>query len=642
MSKVKETKKKIKSKIEVIKKINDDPKFLSDSLYDKYLTDLPSSDELYGKKINDFTEKRKTKNENNKNIIGEIIDIFENFTTSNKKEETSTEEIAESSNRFRYKDKLKQHSLESSKIVLGKSKGIILDNVKKLFFVGENICGTEKSIPEESIITLDPKEFDFLNLLTIIPTSSMGQIVYEPLTSTGKEKVNRNIYNSFTDSNGYTFVSNSDVELFTMNWNTNSQQFTVSNFMDNMEEQKVDRFFDEYYSSIELPDIQELIKTTMLLTIQGDGSETPLFNKSINNLDRLLKKLFAICGTPTKRNDLSKQSPIDQFDENDEDPDFYFDFEDVEGIDLDNEDNRFRKVMKFTDCNNFEVPVNTTIINDFIYQSTKKNTNDLINDTLSRMATDVYIKSESSIPQSNFNLSLINTFILNVPKALIMNVLTPKVILPITLIYKMFKQTQVFEDVKIMMRSLSKMFYNIIKDMFWLYIRTFWRFVKKDLINYIRSLVIRILKNKHKRYVLIISTLISILSKILEDGIDNCEDLFNTILNTIDTALSAGGPFIVPGLLLSLSDSLPGYSQDRAFMNISERLDAAGISLEPIYGEDNDILSLVKSIVDGNTEEMDTNSFIKVVLKPSVIPVPPGGGGAIVPPGTISAVGKWF
>lgn len=642
MSKVKETKKKIKSKIEVIKKINDDPKLLSDSLYDKYLDDLPSSDELYGKKIDDFFEKRKTKNENNKNIIGEIIDIFENFTTSNKKEETSTEEVAESSNRFRYKDKLKQHSIESSKIVLGKSKSIILDNVKKLFFVGENICGTEKSIPEGSSITLDPKEFDFLNMLTISPTSSMGQIVYEPVTSTGKEKVNRNIYNSFTDSNGYTFVSNSDVELFTMNWNTNSQQFTVSNFMDNIVEQKVDRFFDDYYSSIELPDIQHIIKTTMLLTIQGDGSETPLFNKSINDLDRLLKKLFAICGTPTKKNDLSKQSPIDQFDENDEDPDFYFDFEDVEGIDLDNEDNRFRKVMKFTDCNNFEIPVNTTIINDFIYQSTKKNTNDLINDTLSRMATDAYVKSESSIPQSNFNLSLLNTFILNVPKALIMNVLTPKIILPITLIYKMFKQTQVFEEVKVMMRNLSKMFYNIIKDMFWLYIRTFWKFVKRDLTNYIKSLVIRILKNKHKRYVLIISTLIAILSKILEEGIDNCEDLFNTILNAIDTALSTGGPFVVPGLLLSLSDTLPGYSQDRAFMNISERLEAAGISLEPIYGEDNDILSLVKSIVDGNTEEMDTNSFIKVVLKPSVIPVPPGGGGAIVPPGVISAVGKWF
>lgn len=640
MSKVKESKNKIKSKIEVIKKINDDPKSLSDSLYDKYLTDLPSSDELYGKKIDDFFEKRKTKNENNKNIISEVIDIFENFMSVNKKDETSTEEDVEPSDKFTYKNKLKQHSLESSKIVLGKSKGIILDNVKKLFFVGENICGTNKTIANNASVTLEPKEFDFLNMLTINPTTSMGQIVYEPTTSTGKEKVNLNLYNSFTSTGGYTFVSNSDIELFTMNWNSNSQEFTVSNFLDNISERRVDTFFDDYYSSIELPDIQHIIKTTMLMTLQGDGSETPLFNKSLNDLDRLLKKIFAICGTPTKRNDLSKQSPVDQFDENDEDVEFYFNFEDVEGIDLDNEDNRFRKVMKFTDCNNFEVPVNKTIINDFIYLSTKKNTTDLVNDTLSRTATDAYVKSGSSIPQSNFNLSLLNTFILNIPKALVMTVLTPKILLPIAIIYKMFKQTPNIEDVKIMMRSLSKLFYNIIKDMFWLYIRTFWKFVKRDLTNYLKTLVTKILKNKHKRYVLIITTLISILTKILEDGIDNCEDLFNTILNAIDTALSVGGPFVIPGLLLSLSDTLPGYSQDRAFMNISERLEAAGISLEPIYGEDNDILSLVKSIVDGNTEEMDTNSFIKVVLKPSVLPGPTGG--AFVPPGSISAVGKWF
>lgn len=640
MSKVKESKKKIKSKIEVIKKINDNPKVFSESLYDKYLSDLPSSDELYGKKIDDFFEKRKTKNENNKNIISEIIDIFENFVTVNKKDETSNEKDVEPSDRFTYKNKLKQHSLETSKIVLGRSKNIVLDNVKKSFFVGENICGTNKTIPNNTSITLEPKEFDFLNMLTINPSTPMGQIVYESPSSTGKEKVNLNLYNSFTSPSGYTFVSNSEIELFTMNWSSNAQEFTVTNFLDNVLERKVDTFFDDYYSSIELPDINHIIKTTMLMTLQGDGSETPLFNKSLNNLDRLLKKIFAICGTPTKRNELSKQSPIDQFDENDEDVEFYFNFEDVEGIDLDNEDNRFRKVMKFTDCNNFEVPVNKTIINDFIYLSTKKNTSDLVNDTLSRTATDAYVKSESSIPQSNFNLSLLNTFILNIPKALVMSVLTPKMILPIVLVYKMFRETTEIEDVKIIMRKLSKLFYNIITDLFWLYIRTFWRFVKRDLINFVNSLVIRILKNKHKRYVLIITTLISILNKILENGIDNCEDLFNTILNTIDGALSAGGPFVIPGLLLSLSDTLPGYSQDRAFMNISERLEAAGISLEPIYGEDNDILSLVKSIVDGNTEEMDTNSFIKVVLKPSIIPGPTGG--AIVPPGAITAVGKWF
>ena len=51
MSKVKDTTNKVKGKIEAIKKINDNPNSSADKLYDKYLKDLPSSDELFGKKV---------------------------------------------------------------------------------------------------------------------------------------------------------------------------------------------------------------------------------------------------------------------------------------------------------------------------------------------------------------------------------------------------------------------------------------------------------------------------------------------------------------------------------------------------------------------------------------------------------------
>ena len=42
MSKLKDTKVRLQSKLEVIKKINDDPNSLVDSLSDKFLKDLPS------------------------------------------------------------------------------------------------------------------------------------------------------------------------------------------------------------------------------------------------------------------------------------------------------------------------------------------------------------------------------------------------------------------------------------------------------------------------------------------------------------------------------------------------------------------------------------------------------------------------
>jgi hypothetical protein len=190
------------------------------------------------------------------------------------------------------------------------------------------------------------------------------------------------------------------------------------------------------------------------------------------------------------------------------------------------------------------------------------------------------------------------------------------------------------------MKRLSKLFNLIITNLFWKFIREFWKLVKVDLIAFVLKLAKKILKNKYKRYVVIITALIALLTKILEEGIDNCFDLFNTILTTIQTSLAARSPFNVPGILLGLSESLPGYSQDRAFINITERLEAAGISMAPLFGEGNDIPQLIKSIIDGNTEEMDSNSFIKVSNQLITIPSPVGP--IIIPPGILNSAGKMF
>ena len=51
MSKVKRLRNEIKSKIEVIKKINDDPKLTTDNLYDIYADGITKTDKLLQTKI---------------------------------------------------------------------------------------------------------------------------------------------------------------------------------------------------------------------------------------------------------------------------------------------------------------------------------------------------------------------------------------------------------------------------------------------------------------------------------------------------------------------------------------------------------------------------------------------------------------
>lgn len=377
------------------------------------------------------------------------------------------------------------------------------------------------------------------------------------------------------------------------------------------------------------------------MTIQGDGSDNPLFNKGMNNVNRLLQKLMAVCGSPNRKDELKNQNAVDMFNETDEDIESYFDFDDVEGIDLDDEDSKFRKVLKFVDCGNFETPVNPSTIEDFVFFTKKKPLNELVDSTLSRTANQAFLDSNSGIPLVNFNLNLMNLFILNLPKALISSLLTPKIFLPILIVYKVIKGiTNQSIDVKVLMRMLSKLFNEIIKQLLWKFLKEFWRLVKIDLMAYVMKIVKKILKNKSKRYLTIIKALIAFLLKALETKIDNCYALFSAIFSAITAALSASVSLQVPNVLLLFSDALPGYSQDRAFMNAMERISASGVKTEAIFGETNNIGTIVKSLIDGHTEEMDTNSFIKITLKGGALPGP--SGGAAIIPGTIAGVGKLF
>jgi hypothetical protein len=640
MSKVKNTKNKLKSKIEAIKKINDEPQGSVDSLYDKYFSNVPTSEDLYGNKLDDFLEKRRSKKDNKTNIFEDIMDIADSILSSNTKRiknqlEGESESPTEPTKSIP-KRRLRLHAETASQITLENSKEIILDNVKKHFFASDGICGTDQTITIDSL-NLKPQEFDFLNVLTVDPNSATGRIVYEPTASSLKAKVNTNLYASF----GGTFFDMRNTagdSLFEMIWDVSNQEWNLSGLTTNVVDLKVEEFLNDYYSSIELPDIEHIIKTSMLMTIQS-GESNPLLEKGLNNVNRLLNKLMSVCGSSTNRNNLSNQTAVDLFDENDQDMELYFDFDDVEGIDLDDEDNRYRKVLKFTDCNNFEAPVNKTMLEDFVYLGYRKNTGDLVDSTINRAATDAYLQSNGSIPQSQFNLNILNLYILNLPKALLMSAFSPKIFLPIIVMYKILKVgVSEVVDVVLSMKNLSKLFIAIVKDLFWFFLREFWRLIKVDLLAFVMTLVTKILKNKYKRYIVIITALIAILTQIVEDGIDNCFAIFTTILSTIQLALSSNPPFNIPGILLGLSDRLPGYSQDRAYLNIVERLENAGISTGPIFGEDNNLPLIIKSIIDGNAEEIDTNSFVSVSNKEIIIPTP--FGPVLIPPGLLNSSGK--
>ena len=629
-SKLKDQKAKIKSKIESVKRIADDGEKSFKEKSDKFLKDLPTTDSLFGKQLSDFSKKINKKKENKKDIFGELIDTVEGFLGTNNKIEINEKSTT--------KQRLRQHTNDSVHETLKSSKQIVMDSVKKVLFAGDGICGINSTLI--SGVTISPSEFDFMNVLTVSPVSNSGKIVYEDSRDRGLVKMNQLLYSGFTT--GQTFTTKDGSTLFNFNWDQGSQKYTFSNL--NTATPNVNEFLTSYYSNIEFLDISGVTKTAMLMTLQGDGTEPPLFDKGFNDLNRLLSKLCALCNNPTSNG--TNQNTTNQFNENDEDIEFYFDFDNLEGIDLDDENSRYKKVLRFKDCYNFESESDTSHFEDFVYLSSKKNLNDAVNNALLNAASAAHDTSDSSIPLDNFHLSLLNTFILNLPKALIGSVLSPKYMLPIVLVYKSVVSGAggLVESAKVIMKKLSKLFNEIIKNLLWKFLAEFWKRIKIDLLNFLQKLALKILKNKAKRYFVIITALIALLTKLLEAGLDNCDSLFKLITQAIDLALKGGaigvGPQI-PGFLLGLSHFLPGYSADRAYLNVTEKLESSGISVGNIFGETNNLNSLVKSIIDGHTEETDANSFIQVSTQEVIIPTP-FGLPIIIPPGIINSSGKMF
>lgn len=631
MSKVKKLRREIKSKLEIVKKIQDDPKKSTDDLYDLYLGNQ-DLDKKLASSIDGLKSKlKRKKNDNKDDIFGSIIDIASDFLSS------KTNKIPVKENdKLLSSNKIKKYALESANVTVKDSKNIVKESVKEVLFVDSesSICGVDTNMPQDTM-TLSPKEFDFLNVLQNDPTSKVGILMYEEESPTyGDIKMDRDLYGAF--SSNYTFTSKSGNNLFDLSWDTTNQQYNVTGLKQGVDI-KVSQFLDDYYDSIEDPKIEHVIKNAMLMTLKGDGENPQVVDMSLNKLNMLCSKLFKICGSSTEGSGLI-QTTSQQFSENDQDISSYFDFNDVEGIDIDDEDARYRKVLRFIDCGNFEVPSPQNSFEDFVYLSSG-DLDSLVDSTLENVALNTSLSVGDNNLFQNINLELVNLFILNVPKALVSSVLSPKIFFPLAVAWKQIKGAA--GDVVELIKKLSKLVYTIIKKLFWKFLNGFWQRIKNDLLNFISQIGQRILKNKYKHYVRIITSIISLLRSLLAQGFDNCLAIFQAILAAVKGALNLpGGKINVPGFLLGFADLLPGYSADRAYMNAAERMAAAGLNVGTIYGEANEYLIMTKAIIEGMSEEMDNNSFIKASNKMVTIPSPVGP--IIIPPGIINSSGKLF
>ena len=621
---LREKEKQIKSKFKAIQQANSTNTGVTDSLgkFDNTVENLQGQ---IASTLDSFKSKAKKKLPNNENIFERISGDLEQILPKKNNESL-----------------LRTATRQSIKQTADLIKPIFMANIRKFFFANDSDlgCGTSTVVPYSGL-TISPKEFDYYDILQIDPLSNLGKIVYEDTISGNKVKMNRAFYDTF-NSNSYIFKAQDETILFNMTWDGTIQKYRLDGL--NNGSITVDQFITKYYESIEFPKIADVFKAAFTMAIPSSNTAIANSTNFETNISRMVKSLEKIMGYCDNRKETLKQNAVDQFDENNVDIFSFFDFDDVEGIDLDDEDRRNRRVLKFVDCNNYELPVNQDIVEDFAFFASTKSEYAVVeafDNAMAKFAKEASV-GDTNIPFPNFSLSLAFASIKYLPKALMSVVLSPKFIFPIAVFWKMLKEagSNAIVNIKTLMKNVGKFIHDTLRDIFNKFLEIFWKIIKPQLAQVLKDLIKRIMKNSKSKMKTIILALIDILAMALPFlGVKNCADFYNAILQLL-SYVRTGVNQNINGLLLQLSKRLPGYSEDRATMNVGEFLEANGIQTGDLYGKENNVMKFVSSILKGHQKEMDENSFVQVSLDYAQIPVAPMGGAAVIPPGVLKAHGK--
>lgn len=610
-------------------------KTLSENKTDEFNQFTKNLDSSFDEKLNQFGSNIGAFADKNKKKLPNVSNLFDTLSNDLQKVLKIDPKNGESV--------LRRITRESVNDTTKEIKNVVVDNLKKVLFANDTNfgCGISTPMPTDQI-TIKPEEFDFFGVLKINPSTNLGGILYEDNKYADKLKFNKDLYSTFDSNAPYTFVSAGGNDLFSITWSSNNQHYVVSGLTGGNigALTTVDQFISQYYETIEFPKPSDIIKGTINMMLHGDGSQPHEMDVSFNEINRLLNKIMSVCGTPRKDDEL-QENPINQFNEDDIDPEFFFDFDSVEGIDLDDESLRYKRVMRFKDCNNLEVPVNSAHINDFVYLANKKGHVEALNATLNKVAKDASLASDGSIHINNIHISLNSFCISSLVKAMLGSVFSPKLMLPFAILWKLLKAatSQTVTGVKKLFKYFSKVIFGILQDIFYKFITIFWKKVKPELINMIIDFVPRIFKNAKKKYIRIIKSLIRLLALAIPFiDIKNCNELYEQMLKLLGL-LNVGVKTKINGFLLQAAQLGNGYSEDRALINMADYCKRVGIEVGEKYGKKTNVLDFLNAAFKGHNEEFDENHYVETSLSFGTIPVAPGGGSALITP-MLKAYGK--
>jgi len=510
-------------------------------------------------------------------------------------------------------------------------------------FISAIGCSQDQEFTNQTLY-IRVKPLDLQNILKEDPQGDVGKLLYEQTDiqyGNFPFSMNRELYNRIQNINqpfsvpagGSPYKGKSNQDLFDITYvetyndpisgqviQGNFYKIDLKNRVTGVN--KITEFIKDYFASISIIDLKNLFSNLMnqlsgaISIKKGEGK---LDLGDLQKILLILQRVLGLCVDKTEEIDVSGTAKVSDSDTLD---DSFFEFTEVDLRIIDQKISDIKLgVVEFEECDTVKLPVNTddilSALNNLNFIDNSNNNNN-IDDAAD--LTDVLTNNPGWFPlEINIDLSFLKEF----PKALILTLLSPKVLLPL---YIMLKAVGDNTDLAInsfmdFAKKFKSLIFKLTSKIGSLFTKILFEIIKKDIKNLIKSVIGDIKNEKIRNRLEAIRSLTEVLvtlAKVIKD-FRECKSVIDELLALLKIAGRGFGNKIPYPLLLA-SEFLDGYSSSRALLNVVEEFEKLGLptGLMP-DGSPNLMLISFKALLDGQEKEDRQNGGLQVAVKPMAV-----------------------
>jgi len=432
---------------------------------------------------------------------------------------------------------------------------------------------------------------------------------------------------------------------------------------------KVGQFLTDYYKTVKLID-PVIIGGALLnyvsncVSIKKGLTYRELTDES--KFDRIITRILGLCQDSRKEIDVSGVAKIPELDGVD---DSFYEFTEVDLRKIDQRINNVQNgIIRLESCGNVDLPVNTDTLFEEIVKFRDSLSGNTPQQNVERIEKliDTFIDNPAwkpLIPSGvDAGIEINKNILKDLPKAVISGILTPKILLPVFVLAAAIEQSaintvndlinsantviqsantylqsgstvgqqvnNVINDGVDFLKKFKTFTINVISRINAEFLKVLFEILKKDILNLLNVAIADITKSASAKKYTIILRLVQLTLIVVQLVKDyrKCKSLIDDILNLlnlINSTFNKGNR--IPTPLLFLTQALPGFSAERAQINVIEELQKLGI---PTGAMPDGTPNIMNQFMGGLTRGMDKEESENGTIDATVL-VPPITGGLL-------------